>query len=95
MPETCIAAARAMHGLAKRADVRVIVHGDMHPNQIPQPGAKWKIVPAFDLVRAANLAGAGINRAAKSNTRSDDLISPLPFPQRLADLLADSLAAPA
>jgi hypothetical protein len=59
--------ARAVHRLAERPKIRVVIHKDGRLGQRRQANREREIRPAFNLVRAANPARLPIHRPAKAD----------------------------
>ena len=84
--------ARSERRLAECGDVRVVVHDDRDPCQFPQPPAERKILPALNVVRAADLARRPIHGPSVADTDGAPLEFRLEPPDRGLDLPANPLS---
>jgi len=79
-----------MPGLAESGHVGIVVDEHRPARAFLQPDAQGKVVPAGDLVRAANHPGAPVDRPAKTNPDRRRLVALQKRRQGSGNLAADA-----
>ena len=87
-PDAC-----AVQRFAECPRVRVVIHAHRQAAERLQPTTEFEIGPAFNLVRAANLACLPIHGTAEADANGGRFFSGYQFSKCCPDLLADAGAA--